>query len=72
LAKPLSKREWRQRNIEFLESHHYFTDYCQQKLEPQKQQWIRELRKKQGSKPVPHTEVMELSPYSFERNSAGG
>jgi predicted metal-dependent HD superfamily phosphohydrolase len=66
-GKPLSKREWRQRNIDFLESHHYFTDYCQEKLEPQKQQWIRELRKKQGSKPVDHTEVMELSPYSFEK-----
>jgi predicted metal-dependent HD superfamily phosphohydrolase len=66
LGKPLSKREWRQRNIEFLESHHYFTDYCQKKLEPQKQEWIRQLRKKQGNKQVAHTEQMELSPYSFE------
>jgi HD superfamily phosphodiesterase len=66
-GKPISKREWRQRNIEFLESHQYFTDYAQQKLEPHKQQWIRELRKKQGTKPVSHTEVMELSPYSFQK-----
>jgi predicted metal-dependent HD superfamily phosphohydrolase len=67
---PISKTEWRQRNIEFLESHHYFTDYCQQKLEPQKQEWIRQLRKKQGDKEVRHTEVMELSPYSFEAETA--
>ena len=67
-GKKISKREWRQRNLEFLESHHYFTDYCQQKLEPQKQEWIRQLRKSQGNKPIDHTEVMELSPYSFEKD----
>jgi hypothetical protein len=67
---PIPKTEWRQRNIEFLESHHYFTDYCQQKLEPQKQEWIRQLRKKQGDKEVPHTEVMEISPYAFEAGVA--
>jgi predicted metal-dependent HD superfamily phosphohydrolase len=65
-GKEISKLEWRQRNIEFLESHQYFTDYGQQKLEPQKQEWIRQLRKKQGNKPVAHTEVMEISPYSYE------
>jgi len=67
-GKPISKREWRQRNLEFLESHQYFTDYCQKKLEPQKQEWIRELRKKQGGKELAHTEIMELSPYSFEQD----
>lgn len=66
-GKPISKREWRQRNLEFLESHHYFTDYCQQKLEPHKQEWIRKLRKRQGAKPINHTDVMEISPYSFEK-----
>lgn len=65
-GKEISKKEWRQRNIEFLESHQYFTDYCQQKLEPQKQIWIRELRKKQGGKEIKHTEEMEISPYAFE------
>lgn len=63
--RPLSKREWRQRNIEFLGSHQYFTDYCQQKLDPQKQEWIRQLTKKQGGREVRHTEEMEISPYSF-------
>ena len=63
------KKEWRQRNIDFLEAHQYFTDYCQQKLEPQKQQWIKELRKKQGDKDVKHTQEMEISPYSFGKES---
>ncbi|HEY0752034.1 MAG TPA: Pycsar system effector family protein, partial [Chitinophagaceae bacterium] len=63
--KEISKKEWRQRNIEFLEAHQYFTDYAQEKQEPKKQEWIKELRKKQGGKEVKHTEEMELSPYSF-------
>ncbi|RYY85324.1 MAG: phosphohydrolase [Chitinophagaceae bacterium] len=66
LGKHLSKKEWRQRNIEFLENHHYFTDYAQQHREPQKQAWLRELRKKQGDKDVKMTAEIETSPYSFE------
>jgi len=60
-----SKKEWRQRNIEFLESHQYFTDYCQYKLEPQKQEIIKQLRKKQGDKQIKHTDEMEISHYAF-------
>jgi hypothetical protein len=71
-GKEIPKREWRQRNIDFLESHQYFTDYAQDKLEPQKQEWIRQLRKKQGNKPVDHKEVMELSPYTFEKDVKPG
>jgi predicted metal-dependent HD superfamily phosphohydrolase len=63
--KEFSKKEWRQRNIEFLETHQYFTDYAQQIQEPRKQDWIRLLRKKQP-KEVKHTEEMELSPYTFD------
>jgi predicted metal-dependent HD superfamily phosphohydrolase len=63
--KEFPKKEWRQRNIEFLETHQYFTEYAQQKREPQKQELIRLLRKKQGDKEIKHTEAMELSPYSF-------
>jgi len=65
-----SKKEWRQRNIEFLESHQYFTDYAQRMREPKKQEWIRELRRKQGDKEVKHTEAMEISPYSFETDAS--
>ncbi|MCW3075382.1 MAG: hypothetical protein JWP69_2451 [Flaviaesturariibacter sp.] len=67
--KEFGKKEWRQRNIDFLEAHQYFTDYCQQKLEPQKQLWIKELRKKQGDKGIKHTEEMEISPYSFGKET---
>ena len=63
--KEFSKKEWRQRNIEFLEAHQYFTDYAQQKREDKKQEWIRLLQKKQGNREVKHTEEMEISPYSF-------
>jgi predicted metal-dependent HD superfamily phosphohydrolase len=66
--KEFSKKEWRQRNIEFLETHQYFTDYAQQIQEPRKQEWIRQLRKKQP-KEVKHTEEMELSPYTFDADS---
>ena len=63
--KEFSKKEWRQRNIEFLETHQYFTDYAQQMQEPRKQEWIRQLRKKQP-KEIKHTEEMEISPYTFD------
>jgi hypothetical protein len=69
-GKEISKKEWRQRNIEFLESHQYFTDYCQQRLEAKKQTWIRLLRKKQGGKDITHTEEMDISPYSFATDAA--
>lgn len=65
LRKEIPNREWRQRNIEFLESHEYFSDYAQQHREPKKQEWIKLLRKKQGNKEVKHKDVMEVSPYSF-------
>jgi predicted metal-dependent HD superfamily phosphohydrolase len=69
-GKEIPKKEWRQRNIEFLESHQYFTDYCQQRLEAKKQNWIRALRKKQGGKDIEHTVEMDISPYSFATDAA--
>jgi predicted metal-dependent HD superfamily phosphohydrolase len=44
----ISKTEWARTNIYFMEQHHYFTDYCREKLEPVKQEYIRKLRKKYG------------------------
>jgi HD superfamily phosphodiesterase len=44
-----SEDEWQRLNIEFLQSHKYFTGYCHQKLEPVKQEWIEQLRDKQGT-----------------------
>jgi HD superfamily phosphodiesterase len=48
--KEIPKDEWRQLNIDFLQSHKYFTGYCQRKLEPVKQEWIEQLRDKQETK----------------------
>ncbi len=45
----ISNKEWTRVNIEFLISHKYFTGYCQQKLEPVKQGWIKQLQNKQGT-----------------------
>ncbi len=44
LKKNFSKRKWLQHDIDFLQSHQYFTDYCRQKLEPKKQEWLHRLR----------------------------
>lgn len=45
--KDIPENEWRQRNIDFLQLHKYFTGYCRQKFEPVKQVWIQRLQNKQ-------------------------
>ena len=42
----LSKKEWRKSNIEFLETHNYFTTYGREKLQPAKEIHLIELRSK--------------------------
>lgn len=54
---PVSKRDWRQINIDFLERHRYFTDYAREKLEPVKQAHLQEIREKQGRKERAQTEA---------------
>ncbi|MBV9988078.1 MAG: HD domain-containing protein [Chitinophagaceae bacterium] len=36
--------DWRQRSLHFLEAHHYFTDYCAERLNEQKLRNIQRLR----------------------------
>ncbi|MGF1923589.1 MAG: Pycsar system effector family protein [Bacteroidia bacterium] len=53
-----SKKEWRMRDIEFLESQHYHTDYCNLLLGEQKQRNIDKLKSKMKDesellKPIP-------------------
>ena len=43
----ITNEEWCQANIQFLMSHNFFTGYCRQKLEPVKQEWIKQLQSKQ-------------------------
>lgn len=42
----LSKKDWRKKNIEFLEEHKYFTTYGREKLQPAKEIHLMELKDK--------------------------
>jgi len=42
----ISKKEWRKKNIEFLEKHQYFTNYGREKLQPVKEKYLAELKEK--------------------------
>jgi predicted metal-dependent HD superfamily phosphohydrolase len=44
--KVISKNDWRKKDIEFLENHHYHTDYCQLLLNDQKQKNLEKLKSK--------------------------
>ncbi|MGN8068457.1 Pycsar system effector family protein [Mucilaginibacter sp. 22184] len=44
----INKDTWREGNIKLLESHHYFTDYCQLLLNDQKQKNLEKLKDKQS------------------------
>lgn len=45
-GREISKKSWRLKDIEFLESHQYHTDYCRLLLETQKNKNIAKLKKK--------------------------
>jgi hypothetical protein len=62
----ISKKDWRRNNVQFLESHKYFTDYGQQLLEPKKQENLNELKKKKGKKEARKIEDEEVFPYTFK------
>lgn len=47
-----SKREWRIKDVEFLESQQYHTDYCALLLNEQKQKNIEKLKRKIKAEPV--------------------
>lgn len=42
----ISKKEWQQENIDFLSSHHFFTAYGKEQLEPVKQKHLLKLKEK--------------------------
>jgi|SRR5688572_1608311 len=51
--KDVSKKQWRKININFLETHKYFTDYARRKLQPVKEKILNELKDpKQNDKKV--------------------
>lgn len=48
--KKLSKKEWRQKNILFVQQHRYFTDYARTHLQPIKEQHLKDLLEKGNDK----------------------
>ena len=67
LGLKIDKKEWRKNNINFLENHKYFTDYGQEKLEPQKLENLMALKKKKPVKVVEEKEEKkEVFPYVSE------
>jgi len=69
LGQKIAKKEWRRNNIQFLETHTYFTDYARERLEPRKQENLVELRgKKERKQEEKKAEAEELYPYVSEPN----
>jgi predicted metal-dependent HD superfamily phosphohydrolase len=59
----INKQQWRQKNIEMLQSHHYFTDYAKLLLNDQYQKNLDKLIAKQaeaGDKPIAATNPTDL------------
>ena len=50
--KEISKEAWRLESVEFLEQHHYFTDYCNVLLNDKKQQNLERLEEKLNKKDI--------------------
>ena len=63
LDKKISKKEWRQGNIRFLEYHKYYTEYGQEFMEPKKQENLASLKKKSQDKDDGEEEKLEPFPY---------
>jgi len=57
--KDISKLEWRKKDIQFMESHHYHTDYANLLLSDQKQKNIEKLKRKLTSQEEISTELEE-------------
>jgi HD superfamily phosphodiesterase len=57
--KAMDKKEWRNKSIEFLKSHHFHTDYCKILLSARKQEnldYLIQIQKKKNAIPV--TEIL--------------
>lgn len=67
----VSKKEWRAMNVEFMERHRYFTDYCREKLEPGKQKNLDEIQARQSKKEKkvqqenPVTPIQQIAPATI-------
>ncbi len=73
LGHKISKKEWRKNNIQFLETHQYFTDYGRQKLEPKKHDNLTDIMgKKDRKEEAKKIQEEEVFPYVYEENPFSG
>lgn len=67
LGNKIDKKEWRKGNIQFLQSHKYFTEYGQEYLEPRKQENLALLLKNKRLKKGTVNEAPDKAfPYKLE------
>lgn len=64
--KDISKTEWRQKDIQFMESHHYHTDYANLLLSDQKQANIDKLKSKLTAQEEISAELAETKNFAPE------
>jgi predicted metal-dependent HD superfamily phosphohydrolase len=64
LENRISKKDWKKKNIEFLQSHQYFTDYAKQRLDPVKKINLHELETKSGKEDAEPEELRLPKPPS--------
>jgi predicted metal-dependent HD superfamily phosphohydrolase len=64
--KDISKLDWRKKDIQFMESHHYHTDYTNLLLSDQKQKNISKLKSKLTSQEEISTELEEAKNFAPE------
>jgi len=62
--KDISKLDWRKKDIQFMESHHYHTDYANLLLSDQKQKNINKLKSKLTSQEEISTELNEAKNFA--------
>jgi len=65
LEHKISKKDWRKNNINFLESHKYFTDYGQEFLEAKKTENLNLLQKKKQGKVEVQEEKQEEEEFPY-------
>ncbi|MBK5269610.1 MAG: HD domain-containing protein, partial [Bacteroidia bacterium] len=68
----ISKKQWRKQNIIFLESHKYFTTYGREKLQPEKERHLLDLKKKEieEGKPDKKNKLQTKAEIEVEKTKA--
>lgn len=72
LGRKISQKDWRKNNCTFLQTHHYFTEYGQEKLEPRKQENLLLLQHKKLKEGRKQEGMAAAEPPAFPFASAAG